>query len=337
MARLPRAAPFLALVALLGSLTLALCVGRIPLAPGEVLAALAQGLGLADGAVEPRTATVVWHLRLPRVLAGALVGAALAAAGAAYQALFRNPLASPDLLGVSSGAALGAASAIVLGLPLLLVQGFAFAGGIGAVAIVVGVAAATRGHDPVLTLVLAGVAIGALLGAGVALLKVLADPYNQLPAITFWLLGSLTGAAPGDLRAALPPVAAALAVLWLLRWRINVLSLGEDEARALGVDPARIRLAVVAVATLCTAAAVAIAGIVGWIGLLVPHAARLAVGPDFRRLLPVATLGGAAFLVLADSFARGIAPIEVPLGVVTAVAGAPFFLWLLSRAGRSWT
>ena len=329
------AAP-LALAILAAALVLALCVGRIALPPTTVLAALAQGLGLVDGGVDARAMTIVWKIRMPRVLCAAAIGTALAMAGSAYQALFRNPLAAPDLLGVSAGAALGAVAAIVAGFSVLLIQAFAFLGGLAAVTLVVLIAAATRGHDPALTLVLAGVALGALLGAGVALLKVLADPYNQLPAITFWLLGSLTGATLADLRAALPPVAAALTILWLLRWRINVLALGEEEARALGVAPGRLRLAVIAAATLATAAAVALAGIVGWVGLLVPHAARLLVGPDFRRLLPVAAAGGAAFLVLADTLARSLAAIEVPLGVVTAVAGAPVFLWLLSRSARGW-
>lgn len=325
-----------ALAALFAAFVLSLCVGRIALPPTTVLAALGQGLGLSDGGADPRAMTIVWKLRMPRVLCAGAIGAALAMAGSAYQALFRNPLAAPDLLGVSAGAALGAVSAIVAGLPVLMIQGAAFLGGLGAVGAVVAVAMITRGHDPVLTLVLAGVALGALLGAGVALLKVLADPYNQLPAITFWLLGSLTGATLADLRGALPPVAAALGTLWLLRWRINVLSLGEEEARALGVAPGPLRLAVIAVATLSTAAAVAMAGIVGWVGLLVPHAARLLVGPDFRRLLPVAAAGGAAFLIVADTLARSVAAIEVPLGVVTAVVGAPVFLWLLSRSARGW-
>lgn len=331
-----RLATPLALGILTAALVVALCVGRIALPPTTVLAALVQGLGLADGGIDARAMTIVWQIRLPRVLCAAAVGTALAMAGSAYQALFRNPLAAPDLLGVSAGAALGAVAAIVAGLSVLLIQAFAFLGGMAAVTLVVLIAAATRGHDPALTLVLAGVALGALLGAGVALLKVLADPYNQLPTITFWLLGSLTGATRADLHTALPPVAAALTVLWLLRWRINVLALGEEEARALGVAPGRLRLAVIAAATLATAAAVALAGIVGWVGLLVPHAARLLVGPDFRRLLPVAAAGGAAFLVLADTLARSLAAIEVPLGVVTAVAGAPVFLWLLSRSARGW-
>jgi iron complex transport system permease protein len=332
-----RLATPLALTILAAALVLALCVGRIALPPTTVLGALGQGMGLSDGGADARAMTIVWKIRLPRVLCAAAIGAALAMAGSAYQALFRNPLAAPDLLGVSAGAALGAVAAIVAGFSVLLIQAFAFLGGLAAVTLVVAIASATRGHDPALTLVLAGVALGALLGAGVALLKVLADPYNQLPAITFWLLGSLTGATLADLHAALPPVAAALVVLFLLRWRINVLALGDEEARALGVAPGRLRMAVIAAATLATAAAVALAGIVGWVGLLVPHAARLVVGPDFRRLLPVAAAGGAAFLVLADTLARSLAAIEVPLGVVTAVAGAPVFLWLLSRSARGWT
>ena len=331
-----RAAPIVLALVLAGALLAGLTVGRTALAPATVALALLQGIGLGDHGIDARALTIVWQIRLPRVLAAALVGGALGAAGAAYQALFRNPLAAPDLLGVSAGASVGAILAILLSLPVIAIHGFAFGGGLVAVAIVLMVAAAARAADPVLTLVLAGVAVGAVLGAGVAILKVLADPYNQLPAIVFWLLGSLTGATLGDGALALPLVGASLATLWLLRWRINVLSLGDEEARTLGVEPRRIRLVVIAAATLMTAVAVSIAGIVGWVGLLVPHVARMLVGPDFRRLLPAAAIGGAAFLVLVDGLARSAATIEIPLGVLTALVGAPFFRWLLRRTGRGW-
>lgn len=333
---MPLAAPLVLLLALLASLFVGLAVGRIFVPPTLILPAILQGLGIADLGVDARTLTIVWQIRLPRVACGALVGGALGAAGAAYQALFRNPLAAPDLLGVSAGASVGAILAIILALPVLAIHGFAFAGGLAAVAIVYAVAAATRAADPVLTLVLAGVAVGAVLGAAIAILKVLADPYNQLPAIVFWLLGSLTGATLGDAAVALPLAAVALLGLWLLRWRINVVSLGDEEAKSLGVEPRGVRIVVIGSATLMTAAAVSIAGIVGWVGLLVPHVARMCVGPDFRLLLPAATIGGAVFLVLVDALARGAATIEIPLGVLTALVGAPFFLWLLRRTARGW-
>jgi iron complex transport system permease protein len=280
--------------------------------------------------------TVVMQVRGPRVAAALLVGAALAAAGTAYQGMFRNPLVSPDILGVSSGAALGAVLAILLSLGAVFMQLFAFAGGLAAVGLVYGVGARLRGHDPLLALVLTGVIIGTLLGSAIALLKVLADPYNQLPAITFWLLGSLASISPAELLVAAPLALIGLAPMWLLRWRMNLLALPDDEARALGVDTRRLRTLIVACATLMTASVVAIGGIIGWVGLLIPHAARLLVGPDFGRLLPLAMLMGAGFMLAVDTICRTLATIEVPPGVLTALIGTPFFLWLFAIARRSW-
>jgi iron complex transport system permease protein len=195
---------------------------------------------------------------------------------------------------------------------------------------------AVRGHDPLLVLVLAGVVVGSLLGACVALMKYLADPYNQLPAITFWLLGSLASANPEDVWSTLPLMLLGLVPMWLLRWRINLLSLDDEEARALGVETGRIRLVVIAAATLMTTAAVAISGVIGWIGLVIPHFARMLVGPDFSRLLPTAILLGAGFLLGVDTLARTVARIEIPLGVLTAFVGTPLFLWQLATARRGW-
>ena len=280
--------------------------------------------------------TVVFNVRGPRIAAAILVGAALAAAGSAYQGLFRNPLVSPDILGVSTGAALGAVVGIYLSLGVVAIQTLAFVAGLGAVAVVYAIGTALRRHDPVLVLVLAGIVIGTLLGSCVSLLKYLADPYNQLPAITFWLLGSLASVTPADVRAIVPGVLLGVVPLVLLRWRMNVMTLGEDEARALGVDTHRLRLAVVAAATLMTAAVVSISGVVGWIGLLVPHLARFLVGPDFRRLLPASILLGAGYLLGVDTLARTAARIEIPLGVLTAFIGAPFFIWVLAASRRGW-
>jgi iron complex transport system permease protein len=276
------------------------------------------------------------RIRGPRIAAAALVGAALAAAGAAYQGLFRNPLVSPDILGVSSGAAMGAALGIFLSLPVLAIQGMSFVFGLGAVAIVYGIGLAARGHDPILGLVLAGVAVGSLFGAGVAILKYVADPYNQLPAITFWLLGSLAATNPADALSVVPPILLGLVPMYLLRWRMNLLSLDEEEARALGVNTGQLRIVIVAAATLMTAAAVSITGIIGWVGLLIPHIARLLVGPEFGRLAPCAILLGAGFLLGVDTIARTAAAIEIPLGVLTALVGTPFFIWLLAGVRRSW-
>lgn len=325
-----------ALAALLALTVLAFAVGRFPLAPGDLAALAANNLFGAAYSVDPAAEAVVLQIRGPRILAALLVGAALAAAGTAYQGMFRNPLVSPDILGVSGGAALGAVLGIFFSQSALVIQLGAFGGGLAAVAVVIAVGANVRRHDPILALILAGIVIGTLFASLIALLKYLADPYNQLPAITYWLLGSLAAVSPRDLALAAPFALAGLVPLYLLRWRMNLLSLPDDEARALGVPVGRLRLAVVCAATLMTAAAVAISGIIGWVGLLIPHAARLLVGPEFSRLLPLSMVLGAAFLLAVDTLSRSIAPIEIPPGVLTALIGTPFFLWLFATARRSW-
>ena len=265
-----------------------------------------------------------------------MIGGALAAAGAAYQGMFRNPLVSPDILGVSSGAALGAVLGIFLSRDVWVVQLMAFAGGLLAVGLVYAIGSAMRGHDPVVSLVLTGVAISTLLGSCIAMLKYLADPFNQLPAITFWLLGSLASVSQRDLAALLLPIAVGLVPVFAMRWRMNLLTLPEDEARALGVNTKAMRGLVIVGATLITAASVATSGVIGWIGLLIPHAARLVVGPEFGRMLPLTILLGAGFLLGVDTLCRTAAAIELPPGVLTALLGTPGFLWLLVAARRHW-
>ena len=311
-------------------------IGPFAITPAEVFDALLRKL---NGGVEPAAAqidTVLFAVRLPRIAAALLVGAALAAAGAVYQGLFRNPLVSPDILGVSAGAGLGAVLGIFLSMPVVAIQALAFAGGLGTVALVYLVATAVRGHEPTLVLVLSGVVLGALAGACISLLKILADPYDQLPAITFWLLGSLASVRTGDVWAAMPAVLIGLVPLVLLRWRMNLMALGDEEAAALGVDPRLLRVLFVAAATLMTASVVAISGIIGWVGLVIPHIARLLVGPNFDRLLPTAMLLGAGYMLLVDTLARTLAETETPLGVLTAFIGAPVFVWLLATGRRSW-
>jgi iron complex transport system permease protein len=328
----PRLVLLLLAVLLVAVTLVASGIGPYHIPPQGVLSAIARRLaGNGDnGTIE----TVLFNIRLPRVVAAAAVGAALAAAGAAYQSLFRNPLVSPDILGVSTGAGLGAVIGILLGLPVVLIQLLGFGGGLVAVIVVMVLARALRGNSDVLVLVLAGIVVGALAGAAISLVKVLADPYDQLPAITFWLLGSLAGVKSADVAATVPVVLLGLVPLVLLRWRIGVLSLGDDEARALGVDVGRLRAIVIAAATLITACVVAISGVIGWVGLMVPHMARLLVGPRFDRLLPASILLGAAFMIAVDTLARSGARIEVPLGVLTAVIGGPAFVWLLARNRR---
>jgi iron complex transport system permease protein len=251
--------------------------------------------------------------------------------------LFRNPLVSPDLLGASSGAALGAVLGIYLSLGVFAIQVLAFVGGLAAVVAVYLIGSTIRARDPILVLVLTGVVIGALLGACVGLVKYIADPYNQLPAMTFWLLGSLAAASAADLIPLFGPVALGILILLALRWRMNVLSLPDEEARALGLPAGPMRVAVIAAATLVTSASVATAGIIGWVGLVVPHIARTLVGPDFGRLIPTAALLGGGFLLVIDTLARTAAAIEIPLGILTAIVGTPFFVWLLAGVSKTWS
>jgi iron complex transport system permease protein len=314
---------------LLVAMVLAASIGAYPLALSDIAGSLSRAITGA-ARVAPID-TVLLDVRLPRILAAILTGAALAAAGAAYQGLFRNPLVSPDILGVSAGAGLGAVIGIFLSLPILGIQALAFVGGLATVALVYLIANAVRDREPTLVLILAGVVVGSLAGASISLLKVLADPYDQLPAITFWLLGSLASVRKADVANTLPLVLLGLVPLIALRWRINVLSLGDEEAKALGVDAGRLRLVVIAAATLITASVVAIAGVIGWIGLVIPHIARMLVGPNFDRLLPAAMLMGASYLLIVDTAARTLSRVETPLGILTALIGAPFFLWLLAR------
>jgi iron complex transport system permease protein len=327
----------IALAALALGLLVAFTVGRFPITLAELGDVIWSRLAGRASSTSPAAENVVLLVRGPRVVAAILVGAALAVAGTAFQGLFRNPLVSPDILGASSGSALGAVLGIFFSLGVAGTEGLAFVGGLIAVAAVYMIGSFLRSRDPILVLVLTGVVIGALLGAGVGLVKYFADPYNQLPAMTFWLLGSLAATTAADLLPLLGPVAFGTFVLVALRWRMNVMSLPEEEARALGVATGPLRIAIVAAATLVTSASVATSGIIGWVGLVVPHLARALVGPDFAKLLPIAALLGGSYLLLIDTLARTAAPIEIPLGILTAVIGTPFFIWLLASMQRTWS
>ena len=311
-----------------------LSVGRFPVSPADVWHAIWASITGGTSGLSANVEAVVLGVRAPRVIAALGVGAGLGAAGASYQNLFKNPLVSPDILGVSAGCALGAGLAILLSLPIAAVHAAAFAGGLLAVGLVVLIGAWVGGRDPILTLILTGVVVGSLFGAGVALVKFVSDPHDQLPAIVFWLLGSFTGVLPRDLTVALPLVAAGVAALWLLRWRIDVLALSDDEARSLGVDVKRLRLVVIVAATLVTASAVSLAGTIGWVGLIVPHAARLLVGASFPRVFSLSIVLGAAFMLAVDTLCRTVFTTEVPPGVATAFVGTPVFMALLAMTFR---
>ena len=275
-------------------------------------------------------AVAVLNVRLPRILLACLVGCALSAAGTAYQSVFRNPMAAPDILGASSGACFGAALAILLGLDRGAVTALAFAASLATVALVYVIARRIRGNQ-VVNLLLSGIMISSLFSAGTSYIKLVADPTNQLPAITYWLMGSLSGTRMQDVAFALLPMAAGLIPLLLLRWRINLLTLDEEEARSMGVNATALRLAVILCATVLTAASVSVSGMIGWVGLVIPHLSRKLVGNDCRRLLPAAMLLGAIFLLLVDNVSRNLLAVEIPIGILTAFIGAPFFIYLMTR------
>ena len=278
-------------------------------------------------------AVAVLNVRLPRILLACLVGCALSAAGTAYQSVFRNPMAAPDILGASSGACFGAALAILLGLDRGAVTALAFAASLATVALVYVIARRIRGNQ-VVNLLLSGIMISSLFSAGTSYIKLVADPTNQLPAITYWLMGSLSGTRMQDVAFALLPMAAGLIPLLLLRWRVNLLTLDEEEARSMGVNTTALRLVVILCATLLTAASVAVSGMIGWVGLVIPHFCRMLFGYDYRRLIPAAALFGAAFLLAVDDIARLVTTGELPLGILTAFVGAPLFLYLIITGGR---
>lgn len=310
---------------------LSISVGQFSVPLNELIGSIVT---LLKGAPLSDAEFVIWNIRLPRILTALCVGAALAVAGVTYQGMFRNPLVSPDILGVSAGSGLGAVIAIYFDQSILGIQAFAFIFGLITVGLVYFISQMVRRLDPILALVLAGIAISALLGAGISLIKLLSDPYSQLTMITFWLMGSLTMAKLSDLYIVVPIFGVSIVPLILLRWRMNLLSIDDEEALALGINVRRLRIIFIISATLMTSSVVAIAGIIGWIGLVIPHIARLLVGPDFRKLLPTSLFLGAGFLLLTDTVARSMFPIEIPLSILTAFIGAPFFIGLLIKGGR---
>lgn len=317
-----------AAVALVITIVVAVSLGRYTVPLSHVIQILASGL-LPDGGVGGTERTVVELVRLPRVMLAVLVGGGLGVAGAALQATFRNPLVSPDIIGVSSGASFGGAIALLLGLGTAFLVAGAFASGLVALALLFAVTAGRA--SSMLMVVLGGVVLGSFFAALVGLVQYFADPYSSLPAIVFWLLGSLATATWAKVGVAAVPILLGTAVVLLLRWRLNVLSLGDDEATSLGLRPNRLRWVFLLSCALIVAGAVAVSGAVGWVGLVIPHLARMWVGPDHRVLLPVSFLLGATYLIVIDTIARTLTAGEVPLGVLTALVGAPVFFLLLRR------
>jgi len=312
-----------------------LFIGRFEMEPGNVLKILFSPIIPMEHTWSSAEETIIFQVRLPRIIAAVMVGASLAMAGAAYQGLFKNPLVSPDILGVSSGAGFGAACAILLSLSTYFIQVSAFLGGITAV-ITTYLLSRLYKSGQILVLVLSGVIVSSFFSALLSITKYVADPYEKLPTIVFWLMGSLSSARYIDIISIAPAMFLGGIVLLLIRWRINLLSLGTDEARTLGINITQITRIIVLCATLLTAAAVCISGIIGWVGLVVPHLARMITGPDYSRLLPMTIVMGASYLLIMDDISRTLITTEIPLGILTALLGAPFFAFLLWRRKTGW-
>ncbi len=312
-------------------------MGRYVISPLQLIDILAGKL-LGLPATWPETVeTVLFKVRIPRIFAAMLVGAALSAAGAAYQGLFKNPMVSPDILGASAGAGFGAAVAILMSFNIAGIQLTAFIFGLGAVMLTLVISTVMgRGSNAVLALILTGMVVSTLFSSFTSMTKYVADPYSKLPAITFWLMGGLSSITAKDALILLIPICVGITPLFMLRWKLNVLSFGEEEARAMGIDTRRLRFVIIICSTLLTAAAVSVSGMIGWIGLIVPHMARLVTGPDYRVLLPASLFIGSAFLILVDDVARSVFPMEIPLGILTSLLGAPFFIYLLVKGKRGW-
>ena len=327
-----------AVIALL-AVSLLLCIigsvvlGRYPIGLKELCGILGSRFMEIEPFWKPVQESLLLNHRLPRILLACLVGCCLSAAGAAYQGVFQNPMAAPDILGASNGAAFGAALAILLGNSGPMITAYAFASSLLTVLAVIYVGNKARGKR-VLGLILSGIMIGSLVSSGTSFIKLVADPEDQLPAITYWLMGSLNGTSPKDVLFAIWPMAMGLVPLYLLRWRINILTLGDEEAQTMGVNAKRLRVWVILAATLVTAASVSVSGVIGWVGLVIPHLARRMVGNNYRHLMPASMLFGAIFLLLVDDLSRNLLATEIPLGILTSLIGAPFFIYLITRDGE---
>ncbi len=305
-------------------------LGRYPISTKEVLGILLSKIYPIEPFWTDRMEIVMLNIRLPRIILACLVGCCLSAAGAAYQGIFQNPMAAPDILGASAGAAFGAALAILYyGSPFMItVSAFFFS--LLTVSLVYLVSKKVKGKS-VLGLILAGIIVSSLFSAGTSFIKLVADPTDQLPAITYWLMGSLSGARVSDVKFAIIPMVIGLIPLLLLRWRMNVLTMGDDEAMTMGVDANKVRFIVIVCATLTTASSVSVSGMIGWVGLVIPHLTRKLVGNNYSYLMPATMLFGAIFLLMVDNVSRTLLATEIPLGILTAFIGAPFFIYLITR------
>ena len=328
-----RARLLLLAAALAVGILLSAALGRYPIRVREILGILASRVFSVTSFWTATQESLLLAHRIPRVLLACMVGCCLAAAGAGYQGVFQNPMAAPDMLGASSGAAFGAALAILLGCGSAMIMVFAFAAGLATVGVVIVVGNRVRGKR-VVGLILTGIMVSSLVSSGTSFIKLIADPQDQLPAITYWLMGSLNGTKGSDVAFALVPMLVGTVPLLLLRWRMNLLTFGEEEARTMGIHTGRLRTVVIVCCTLITAAGVAVSGMIGWVGLVIPHLARRLVGSNYKALLPASMLMGALFLLVVDDVSRTLFAAEIPIGILTSLIGAPFFLYLISRDGE---
>ncbi len=326
------------IVLLFVTVIVSLQIGRYSVAPSEAIRVVKESIAGTLPDLD-QTAAVLFNVRLPRIGLAIVAGAARAAAGAAFQGLVRNPMGSPDLLGVASGASVGACIGILLSLSNPVIQLLSFVAGLAAVILVVGVSTAvtkTSGGG-LLVMVLSGIVISSLASAITSLTKYLAPPETKLPEITFWLMGSFARSGSAQNLAIMTAVFLLGAIpLMMLRWKLNVMSFGEEEARALGVNTTRVRLTVIIAATLLTATTVALCGVIGWVGLVIPHMCRFLVGPNYMALLPCSMVLGGCFMLGVDDVARAATAGEIPLSIVTSLIGAPIFLHLLFKGQRAW-
>ena len=318
---------------LLAAVIISAALGRYPISVREIFGIIGSKIFAVTPFWTATQESLLLIHRIPRILLACLVGCCLSTAGASYQGVFQNPMAAPDILGASSGAALGAALAILLGLGSTMIIVFAFSASLLTVFIVIYVGNRVKGKR-VVGLILTGIMVSSLVSSGTSFIKLIADPQDQLPAITYWLMGSLNGTQPEDVKFAVIPMLIGLIPLLLLRWRLNILTFGDEEAKTMGINAKRLRTVVIICSTLVTAASVSVSGMIGWIGLVIPHLARRLVGNNYKALMPATMLMGALFLLIVDDISRTLFTTEIPIGILTSLIGAPFFIYLISRDGE---
>ncbi|MDY2987220.1 MAG: iron ABC transporter permease [Peptoniphilus sp.] len=318
------------LVILIFVISFSFCVGRYNISLKDLSKSILNNLFGFNFKLDPNIYTVLYNIRLPRILVGILVGVGLSISGATLQAVFHNPMVSPDVLGASSSAGFGAALGILMGFNRLSTTLISFAIGTLSILIVIFISKKINKNRDI-GLVLTGMMVSSIFSSALSLLKLIADPTSELPAITYWLMGSLNSSKLDDFFFCLPIISIGVLILLLIRWKLNILAFGDEEAHSLGVNPEKLRIIAILSTTLITAVCVSVSGIIGWIGLVIPHIAKIFFGIDMRKVLPASMLIGSSFLLIVDNFSRLLSTSEIPIGILTSFIGAPFFIYLMSR------